>query len=182
MLLLDVSMAIRSKGEEFPFLHRDEIPPQEIFGERITFDPVTMSGFYCLEDKTLRLRGVLETAAHGKCAVCLNPVDLPIRVSFDESFYHMDRREALAERERASDAARVLEEERLAFEGSGVELSHLALTLAVLELPMRMLCDPPCGGMKALREDNSSHACQKELPDQHPFSALQQLLTKDQEV
>ncbi len=181
-MLLDVSRAIRSKGEEFPFFHRDEIPPQEIFGDTVTFDPVVMSGFFCLEDKMLRLRGVLETAAHGKCAACLAPVTLPVRVEFDESFYHMDRREALAERERASDAARALEEERLAFEGSGVELSHLALTLAVLELPMRMLCDPPCGSMKALSEEQPSHACQKELPDQHPFSALQQLLTKDQEV
>ncbi len=181
-MLLDVSMAISSKGEEFPFLHRDEVPPQEIFGETIEFDPVVMSGFYCLEDKTLRLRGVLETAAHGKCAACLAPVTLPVRVEFDESFYHMDRREALAEREKASEGAQALDEERLAFEGSKVELSHLALTLTVLELPMRLTCSPPCGAMKALEEDEPSHACQKELPDQRPFSALQQLLTKDQEV
>ncbi len=181
-MLLDVSMAIKSQGEEFPFLHRDEIPPQEVFGETITFDTVLMSGFYSLEGKTLRLRGTLETAAHGKCAACLSPVTLPIRVEFDESFHHMDRREALAEREKEKDGARVLEEERLAFEGSSVELAHLALTLAVLELPMRLLCDPPCEAMKALGENHPTHACQKELPDQHPFSALQQLLTKDQEV
>ncbi len=181
-MLLDVSMAIKSEGEEFPFLHRDEIPPQEIFGDTVTFEDVLMSGFYSLEGKALRLRGTLETTARGRCAACLNPVALPIRVEFDESFRHMDRREALAERAKDTDDAQGLEEERLAFEGSKVELSHLALTLAVLELPMRFLCDPPCDAMKALQEDNPTHACQKELPDQHPFSALQQLLTKDQEV
>ena len=39
-MLLDVSMAIRSEGEEFPFLHRDEIPPQEIFGDTVTFEGI----------------------------------------------------------------------------------------------------------------------------------------------
>jgi len=56
------------------------------------------------------------------------------------------------------------------------------LTLTLLELPIRFECEPECEVMKQARQDNESHACQKELPDQHPFSALQQLLTKDQEV
>ena len=74
------------------------------------------------------------------------------------------------------------DDERLAFEGSKVELHQLALTLTLLELPIRFVCEPECDVMKKARQDNESHACQKELPDQHPFSALQQLLTKDQEV
>ena len=180
-MLLDITMAIKSQGEEFPFLHHEEIPPQLVFGETITFDPVVMSGVYSLEGNTLHLEGSLETCAHGKCAACLKDVAYPISVPFDENYHHMDRREVLASRQEKE--AGPLDEERLAFEGSRVDLSQLALTLAVLELPMRFLCEPPCTERLQLQEDDyPSHACQKELPDQHPFSALQQLLTKDQEV
>jgi len=180
-VLLDVSMAIKSQGEACPFLHHEEIPPQVIFGETVTFDPVAMSGVCVMEGNTLTLEGRLETCAHGRCAACLKDVAYPISVPFYESFHQMDRREALAARQEKEPGP--LDEERLAFEGYRVDLSQLALTLAVLDLPMRFLCDPPCGESLALQEDDyPSRACQKELPDQHPFSALQQLLTKDQEV
>ena len=57
-------------------------------------------------------------------------------------------------------------------------------TLAVLALPMRFECGESCPALARLQPDDSqpTHACQKDMPDQHPFSALQQLLTKDQEV
>ncbi len=180
-MLLDITAAIRSQGVEHPFTHLETIPPQEIFGETIRFGEIRLSGTFCLEDKTLRLKGELTGEACGKCYACLSPVRYTLHVPFDETFRQTDRREVLAEKAKGEEAE-TFGEERLVFEGSRVELSHLALTLAVLELPMRFRCEPECGAQTALREDYSSHACQKELPDQHPFSALQQLLTKDQEV
>jgi len=180
-VLLDITNAIRSQGVEHPFTHCETIPPQEIFGETVRFEEIRLSGTFCLEEKSLRLKGELTGKAYGTCYACLAKVTYPLRVPFDESFRQTDRREVLAEKAKGEDQE-TFGEERLAFEGSRVELSHLALTLAVLELPMRFRCEPECGAQTALREDYSSHACQKELPDQHPFSALQQLLTKDQEV
>ncbi len=180
-MLLDITNAIRQQGVEHPFLHCETIPPQEIFGETVQFEEIRLSGTFCLEEKALRLKGELTGIARGKCYACLAPVAYPLRVPFDELFHQMDRREALAEREKNGDQE-TFGEERLAFEGSRVELSHLALTLAVLDLPMRFRCETDCAQGKALRDNHLSHACQKELPDQHPFSALQQLLTKDQEV
>jgi len=176
-LLLDISRALRAPGEDFPFLHRDVIPPQEVFGETIEFTDVLLSGHYSFAGESLHIWGVLTAAAHGVCGGCLKPVRYPIEVEFDEIFARQSRYSQV------EDASQE-EEERLMFEGSKVELSHLALTLAVLELPMRFTCGDACPALDAMQPDdeNSTHACQKDMPDQHPFSALQQLLTKDQEV
>ena len=179
-LRLDVSDALKSPGEEFPFRLTGELPSQNIFGETVSFDPVEMQGTVVFEGNVLALSGVLTSAAHGVCAACGEPVTYPVRVSFDEVFTRLSHQMMLKkEAERTND----LEEEQLTFEGSGVELDSLALTLTLLELPIRFECVPICEAMlQARQESNSQNACQKELPDQHPFSALQQLLTKDQEV
>ena len=176
-LLLDISRALRAPGEEIPFSHRDAIPPQEVFGETVTFDDVLLSGHFSFAGDSLYIRGVLTATANGCCAGCLQPVAYPIEVEFDEIFAQQSKYPQVEENPEDED-------ERLMFEGSKVELSHLALTLAVLELPMRFMCGEDCPALDAMQPDDEphTHACQKDMPDQHPFSALQQLLTKDQEV
>lgn len=176
-MYLDITSALRAPGEEIPLDHRDVIPPQEIFGEEITFSDVLFSGVYSMVGESLHLSGTLTAVAHGCCAGCLKPVDYQVEVPFDEIFTRLGKYDQPAENEDEED-------ERLVFEGSKVDLSHLALTLAVLELPMRFVCGDDCEALRAMQPDDPqiTHACQKDMPDQHPFSALQQLLTKDQEV
>ena len=177
-MLLDISRALRAPGEEIPFLHRDAIPTQEILGETVSFSDVLLAGHFSLTGESLRLWGELTATAHGHCAGCLRPVDYAVRVPFDEIFTRMTR---FTPREEDVPG----EEERWLYEGSKVELSHLSMTLAVLDLPMRFECGPDCpvlGRIPSDQDSQNSHACQKDMPDQHPFSALQQLLTKDQEV
>ena len=176
-MLLDISRALRAPGEEFPFLHRDEIPPQDILGETVEFSQVLMTGRFSLTGDSLRLCGALSAVAHGHCAGCLKPVDYQVNVPFDEVFTRVTRYTQQAEIPG--------EEDGWLYEGSKVELSQLILTLAVLDLPMRFVCGPDCpvlGHMPSDEDSPTTHACQKDMPDQHPFSALQQLLTKDQEV
>ncbi|MBR1586413.1 MAG: DUF177 domain-containing protein [Clostridia bacterium] len=175
-MLLDISRALRTPGEEIPFQHRDAIPPQDIFGETVTFDDVILTGHYSVADESLRIRGTLTATAHGHCAWCLEPVDYPVEVPFDEAFTRINK---YTRKEETPD-----EEERLMYEGSKVELSHLAMTLAVLDLPIRFECGEGCPAQAGLPSDDTPYLsdCQKDMPDQHPFSALQQLLTKDQEV
>lgn len=177
-MLLDISPALRNPGQEFPLQHREEIPPQEIFSDSVSFDPALFTGTFSMAENSLHLRGELTTVAHTLCARCLAPLHYPITAELDEIFLRTERMAAEQEGESG------LEEERLAFEGSKVDLSHLALTLVILELPMRFICEQPCMGPAArtLKSYQDTHACQKETPDQHPFSALQKLLTKDQEV
>ncbi len=178
-MLLDVSRAILSQGEEFSFTHHEEIEPQEIFGETVSFDTALMTGAFRMEGDSLLLRGTLKTVAHGHCAACFAPVDFPAEAEFDEVYHRVSRWEKAAENEQEEDPF----EDHPVFEGSRVDLNHLAMSLAVLNLPMRFMCTPICKTMKAIRDrENENDDCQKELPDQHPFSALQQLLTKDEEV
>lgn len=173
-LFMDISAALRAPGEEIPFRHRDEIPLQQILGETITFTDVVLTGFCSVPDHNLRLHGQFEAKAHARCSYCLRDMELPISVPFDEVFERVTKWDPPEEPTE--------EGERLVYEGSKVDLSHLALTLAVLELPLRFLCGEECEAFKAVQaDDDSPNACQK-VPDQHPFSALQQLLTKDQEV
>ena len=175
-MLLDVSRAMRMPDEPIPFEHRDEIPPHDILGETVTFTDVLLTGHFSGADDRLRIWGEMTCVAHGHCAGCLKPVDYPMTVPFDETFIRQTR---FTEQEETPEG-----EERWMYEGSKVELSHLSMTLAVLELPMRFVCGDDCPALAEFpsEETLSSHACQKDMPDQHPFSALQQLLTKDQEV
>ena len=175
-MLLDISRALRAPREEIPFLHRDAISPQEIFGETVTFSDVLLTGHFSVAGDSLRIWGTLTGTAHGHCAGCLKPVDYPMEIPFDEIFTRQTR---YTQQEETLD-----EEERWMYEGSKAELSHLAMTLAVLDLPIRFECGEDCPALAELPSEDSltTHACQKDMPDQHPFSALQQLLTKDQEV
>ena len=176
-MLLDISRALRAPGEDIPFLHRDAIPPQDILGETVEFSVVVFTGHFSLAGDSLRLYGQFSAVAHGRCAGCLKPVDYRVDVPFDEMFTRLTR---FTQQQDAPD-----DEERWFYEGSKVELGHLAMTLAVLDLPMRFQCGPDCpvlGRLPSMEDSPTTHACQKDMPDQHPFSALQQVLTKDQEV
>ena len=58
-MYLDVSQGLKTPGEEFPFLHKETIPPQEMFGETVTFDePVLLTGHYIFVGDSLRLEGI----------------------------------------------------------------------------------------------------------------------------
>lgn len=172
-MMLDVSPALRSPGEAFPFRHEESLPPQEILGETIRFqDPVVLEGSYAMAEESLILRGTLKATVHASCAKCLEPVSCAISVPIEENFLHTDQ--AMLEDDGAA------WEEQFSFTGSKVELNPLALTLALLALPIRFVCGAGCEGIQLPDQDNDDS--QKDLPEAHPFSALQQLLTKDQEV
>ena len=175
-MLLDVSRAFLQPGERIAFRHEEPIPPQLIFGETVTFPAnAVMTGDYLLEGSTLYLTGELEVTAQGRCAFCLKEISYPIRKDFSEVFLHLDRMTRQTQRAEEDD-------EQMTFEGKEIDLAQLALTLAVLELPMRFECDECLSADDGEDVGDHTHACQKETPTVHPFSALQQLLTKDQEV
>ena len=167
---LDVLKALLSPGMEFPFAVEVEVPPQDVIGETVTFDPVSLQGAYSAQDGSIHLQGGLTTTAHATCAMCLKPVAVPLSFTFDETF-----RKDVNE----------LEDEAFRYEGSKVTLDQVALTLVMLNLPMRFLCSENCRGGEAcqsIMQDISKSSCEEESPTQRPFEALQRLLTKDEEV
>ena len=167
---LDISKALLSPGTEFPFAAEVTVPPQDVIGETVTFDTVSLRGHYSALDGTVRLAGELMTTARAACAMCLNPVRVPMRLDFDETF-----------RKDANET----EDEVFRYEGGKVTLDQMALTLTMLNLPMRFLCREDCDGgqtLQAYQQDIFKSSCEEESPTQRPFEALQRLLTKDEEV
>ena len=167
---LDVTKALLSPGTEFPFSAEVEVPSQDVTGELVTFDTVSLQGTYSALDETLRLAGELTTTAHAACAMCLKPANVPLAIGFGETF---------------TKDANEIEDEAFHYEGSKVTLDQLALTLIMLNLPMRFLCKEDCEGSEeyqTFKQDIFKSSCEEESPTQRPFEALQRLLTKDEEV
>ncbi len=169
-MLLDISRALRAPGTEFPFLVGEEIPPQDILGETVSFDKVVLSGFFSSGGESILIHGQLTTVAHARCANCLEAAAIKVESPFREIFVKDGDPE---------------DPDKFAFEGEALDLSQLALSLTVLALPMRFLCREDCKGLCPVCGGNLNEnlcTCQKELPPKHPFEALQQLLSKDEEV
>lgn len=167
---LDITKVLLAPGMEIPFEANVELPPQDVTGDTVTFDTISLKGTACAMDDTVRLAGTLHTTAHAPCAMCLAPANAELELDFDEVF--------------RKDADEFVDE-AFHYEGSKVPLDQLALTLVMLNLPMRFLCREDCdGGEQAQkwRADVSKSSCEDGSPSQRPFEALQHLLTKDEEV
>ena len=170
-MMLDITAALKAPGAAIPFEHMEELPAAEILGEEVTFpEPALITGHFSLMDDALVIRGVLKATAHATCARCLKPVTYPVQAEVDETFLRVHPREEVEEDPW---------EERLVFTGHKVELAHIAMTLALLDLPIRFLCDRKCPGISLESEDPAKE--EETLDDAHPFGALKQLFTKFQE-
>lgn len=166
---LDVSKAFITPATHFPFEAEVQIPPQTLGGETISFSPARLKGTFFAADEAVRVEGEMRVTAHGACALCMSPTEVPLVVAFDETF-RKDVDETI--------------DECFLYSGKSLPLDHMTLTLAMLNLPMRFLCKENCEGSeewRAWRNDNES-SCEDGSPTQRPFEALQSLLKKDEEV
>lgn len=165
-MFLDVSQALCCPGERYPFEAIQPMLAQDILGETVTFDDVRLEGTFEAIGQSILAQGELKTVAHMRCANCLAPVNVPMALSFKETF--------------APDAAPD-DPDRFFYESSKLEFSQMVVSLVVLALPMRVLCKAGCQGLcSQCGKPKDLCTCQKEV--KHPFEALQQLLTKDEEV
>ena len=164
---LDVTQALLRPGERFPFDLKVGIAPQDVDNDRISFDEVLLMGTMSATDGVLQLNGTLHTTAHASCAMCLESVEYPMDLKFQEIF----RKDAVE-----------TEDEAFRYEGFEVSLDQMTLTLLMLNLPMRFLCREDCTGGEALKkyQTNSKSSCQEDT--QRPFEALKRLLEEDEEV
>ena len=169
---LDVSIALKNPGQPYPLHGEQTIAPIDVYGEEVSFDDAEIEGAYTAnEDGSVTVEGKLKTVAHAQCAMCLEPASAEIQATFRETFLRDGDPE---------------DDEIFAYAGSVVGFEKLAMSYAVLNMPMRFLCSEDCGGlMEFSGADNNTD--QKEMQSTHPFAALQQLLDsgavkKDEEV
>lgn len=166
-MYLDISQGFLHPGTSFPFRKEVELEKQDINGETVTFDPVTLEGTYFVADDTVRLEGSLKTVAHASCALCLGPASMPVEVDFGETF-----------RKDADES----EDECFRYEGKQVPLGHMVLTLVLLNLPMRFVCSESCradGELKAWNEEAKTWAEEEGETTYRPFEQLGQLLEEE---
>lgn len=168
---LDVSMAFVRPMVEFPFEIEVPLEKQEINGDEVRFDPVRMSGTYCMTDDVVKLEGTLQTVAHAPCAVCLMPADAEVKISFSESF----RKDADEE-----------EDGMFAYEGKQLPLDHMTMTLVLLNMPMRFKCQSECKAAAELRAWNEAETVWAEEEEEpkgtyRPFEGLGELLKEQDE-
>ncbi len=165
---LDVSKALKLPGEEFPFEARLALPQQDIAGDTVSFDEVSLTGVYSAVGESVVLEGTMRTAWYAPCCRCLKTASAPMELPFREQFQkNADEDEGEAFR----------------FEGNQVPLDQMALTVVLLALPMRFLCREGCEGSEELRTWELEHSAPSEARQaEHPFEALRNLLTKDEEV
>ncbi len=164
-MVLDVSRALKQPGIPFELDAVQAIAPQEVFADEVAFDPARLRGTYTVMDHgNILLRGTLTTTAHGHCANCLEPAQAEIREDFEELFLLGGDPE---------------NNEIFAYTGQEIDLERLALSTAMLGLPIRLLCREDCDRLPACEEEREQVSlCQKELPGQRPFAALKQLLAE----
>ena len=162
---LDISKGFVSPLAHLPFTAQVSLPPQDVGGEAITFDPVQLEGTYVVADDTVTLEGTLSTTAHATCALCLGPASAPVQVDFRETF----RKDANEE-----------EDECFLYEGKNLPLDHLTLTLVMLNLPMRFLCSEQCSaGAEYLGDvEDAPQPEPEEEGTYRPFEGLKDLLEK----
>ena len=166
---LDVSQGFLHPATAFPFKADLTLEAQDVGGETVTFDPVTLEGTYFVVDDTVRLEGRLTTTARAVCALCLGPAAKPVEVAFDETF-----------RKDANET----EDECFRYEGKAVPLDHMALTLIMLNLPMRFVCGgADCHAAAELKAWNEETKVWREEPESEgtyrPFEGLDALLRRE---
>lgn len=169
MMELDVSQGFLHPATPYPFQASLMLAPQDVGGETVTFAPVMLEGTYFVADDTVRLEGRLTTTARANCALCLGLAEKAVEVTFDETF-----------RKDANET----EDECFSYEGKVVPLDHMALTLVMLNLPMRFVCGrPDCHAdvaLKAWNEEEKTWAENDgETATYRPFEGLDVLLDEE---
>jgi len=165
---LDVLRALSNPGQEYPLDVTQAIAPQQVLGDTVTFDDARLTGTLVADPTgSVTVDGRLTSIAHAPCANCLEPATAAIDTAFHETFVLNGDPE---------------DDDVFPYSGSALDFEKLAMTCAVLALPMRFLCREDCPGLArfALSEANED-ASQKDMQE-HPFAALQTLLKKDEEV
>lgn len=170
-MVLDVSRALMYPGQSYPFEGSVELPEMDVLDDIIRFEDVRLKGTFTGAGESVSLTGTVCATVHAHCARCMTDVSREMQVPFDEVFT------------RTPDPD---DPDLYPMDGHTVELTDLAKDALLLDLPMRFLCSENCQGLCPVCGVNRNIqrcTCQEggtQLPN--PFSALSEMLSKDEEV
>ena len=170
-MALDVGMALKNPGQVYPFRADVELPEFEVLGDPVRFQDTRVAGeFFCTGDNRISLRGEARTVVASRCSRCLEPVQAPLSADID----------ALYTRQPDPD-----DPDLYVFEGHSLDLEDAVKDALLLELPLQFFCSPDCKGLCPVCGANLNHGtctCQEGNVVTGPFSALKNIVLKDEEV
>lgn len=164
---VDVADALKHPGEFFTFKGEAAVPPEDVLSADMGFTiafppPVLVEGTFYAEGDTITLEGIVVGRVRTECALCLAPVERPLKAELTETF------------SRESDEGHM--DARL-YDGTNIELDEYALAALILELPMRLNCSDQCKGLCPVCGVNlNEETCACERTSQSPFAALKQFV------
>lgn len=167
---LDVRNALKNPGQSYPLSRALSLPPMDVLDDVIRFDQILLSGEFVGSDESVRIDGDITAIVHAHCALCLEPLHTEVQTHVDEVF---------TQRPNPDDP------DQYPLDGYEIELTDLVRDALLLELPMRFVCREDCEGLCPVCGANRNTqrcTCQEGRERKHPFSALSELLTEDEEV
>lgn len=172
---MDVSLALKNPGHEFPFTLELPLNDQEFAGEEIRFtSQAAMEGTYSMSGEGVTVRGELKVEYTRQCSLCLSPVAARAECEFEDMFYKEQNPED--------------PNDLFLIENYTIDMTAYAESLVFLNMPMTAKCRPDCKGMCPVCGANlniSQCSCGRaDTPSdtRKPFAALEDLLTRDEEV
>ena len=172
---MDVSLALKNPGHEFPFALELLLHDQDFAGEEIKFlTPAKLKGTYSLAGAGVTVRGELECEYQRQCALCLGPVKAKAECEFEDLFYKEPNPED--------------PNDLFLIENYTIDMTAYAESVVFLSMPMTVKCKPDCKGLcPVCGTDLNVSQCscgRADTPSEtrKPFAALEDLLTRDEEV
>ncbi len=169
--MLDVSRGLKAPGQSFPFSATLSLPEMTVLDDQLVFSQIQVEGAFTGAGESVSLTGQVRAQVHAHCARCAAALEQPIQASFDQVFV------------KSPDPQ---DPDLFPLDGHTVDLTPMVQEALLLELPMRFLCRPDCQGLCPVCGANRNIqrcTCQEggtALPN--PFSALREMLSKDEEV
>ncbi len=167
---LQVVQALRLPGEVFHTAQSEQFPVETFGGRQVVFEgPVELDADYSFDGKAFTVTGNIKAVLATACARCEKPFSEPLSIAFENRFV------------KGSPG----DEECYAFEGGTLMLTTMVLDEIFLHQPIASLCSEDCRGLCpncGCNLNTTQCACGTETPEDHPFSALRQLLDNGKEV
>lgn len=171
---IDLSPLATGKTQELSFEYRMESDPGLIFEHlRPTeFRPVLGRGTVSKSGRRFLLHLTYNGGVTVPCDRCLEPFEY----SFEGEFTRLVEKGAAGQEAVEEE----LDEEILMVEGDHVDLDEAVADDIILNLPLRMLCQPECAGLCQMCGQNlNTGSCACELDTVDPrLAALQELLKR----
>ena len=168
---MDVSRALKSPGQVFPFEATVEIEPLEYLADPLEFHEVRVRGeLLGAGNDRVSLRAEVEATADTRCSRCLEPVSFPMKAEMDAVY------------DRQPDPE---DPDLYSFEASTIELTDSVRDALLLNMPMRVLCREDCRGLCpvcGINLNKGTCTCQEGAEVTNPFSALKNIVLNDEEV